>query len=247
MSLAYSFEVSALHWQDTPDFHERLIVDYDNAVAAEPRLAEHRKWVEENQFGFGHRAFHRVWHLLAKTLPDNFKFLEIGVHRGQSLSAVDLAAQIENKKCTVYGISPFDGAEDKVGGRFERKDYLPDIELIFSKWNGSNRPVLWKGFSQDDNIKSLARDNGLYDAVYIDGDHSLAGVRQDIMFYSPLVKKGGYLIADDAAWNLNMFKWAFKGFQGCSDAYDEKLPPKTANPDWQHITAVMHLRVWRKL
>lgn len=36
-----------------------------------------------------------------------------------------------------------------------------------------------------------------FDLIYLDGDHTEEGVRADIEAYSPLLRKGGYLIGDD--------------------------------------------------
>jgi hypothetical protein len=35
------------------------------------------------------------------------------------------------------------------------------------------------------------------DILFIDGDHSAAGMMQDFRLYSPLVKEGGFIILDD--------------------------------------------------
>jgi predicted O-methyltransferase YrrM len=51
-----------------------------------------------------------------------------------------------------------------------------------------------RGFS-DDILPTLARES--FDIVYIDGDHSYAQVRKDLVNAAPLVRDGGLLCGDD--------------------------------------------------
>lgn len=45
-------------------------------------------------------------------------------------------------------------------------------------------------------VKELLRGNEL-DLLFIDGDHSYEGVKQDFLSYSPLVRKGGWITFHD--------------------------------------------------
>jgi predicted O-methyltransferase YrrM len=45
-------------------------------------------------------------------------------------------------------------------------------------------------------VKELLRENEL-DLLFIDGDHSYEGVKQDFLSYSPLVRKGGWIAFHD--------------------------------------------------
>lgn len=46
-------------------------------------------------------------------------------------------------------------------------------------------------------------DGQMLDLLYIDGDHSYEGAKMDFYMYSPLVKKGGYIIFHDIKANIN--------------------------------------------
>ncbi len=46
-------------------------------------------------------------------------------------------------------------------------------------------------------IKIVKEKTGLVDFLFIDGDHSYQGVKQDFFNYLPLVKKGGYVAFHD--------------------------------------------------
>jgi predicted O-methyltransferase YrrM len=45
-----------------------------------------------------------------------------------------------------------------------------------------------------DKLKSLIDE---IDVLFIDGDHSAQGVKNDFSMYSPMVKQGGYVVFDD--------------------------------------------------
>lgn len=238
-----TFDDFARDWRDEPDAHEQVLLAFDRLAKSEPAVAEHRRWCVENSIGFGHDSFHGVWLLLAKTLPDGFRFLEIGIHRGQSLSAIDLTASVCGKRCGVVGVGPLDGA----GGYYEVRDYEPDVRELFRRFNGDRQPTLIRGLSEDPAAKTAAANLGPYDAVYIDGCHSLTAVRHDYDFYATLVRRGGYLLADDSSNGLNLPPHFFAGFPSSSAVLDARLPPKTPNADWSHVTNVMHLRIWKRL
>lgn len=57
-----------------------------------------------------------------------------------------------------------------------------------------------RNYSQ--NFIPLIDDNTL-DIVYIDGDHSYQGVKQDLESVYPKVKKGGYIMGHDYEMNMN--------------------------------------------
>ncbi|MDB2689114.1 class I SAM-dependent methyltransferase [Luminiphilus sp.] len=40
---------------------------------------------------------------------------------------------------------------------------------------------------------------GLFDWIYVDGDHSYEGIRKDIEAAAPLIREGGYLVFNDYA------------------------------------------------
>jgi hypothetical protein len=231
------------NWKDAPAFHEKVIHDFGYAVLDNIELNSHRDWIEKNNYGYGHKSFHWVWYQLAKILPDNFKFLEIGVHKGQSLSAIDYSANLLNKNCTTYGVSPLNGA----GGFEVIRDYYPDLELLFDKFNNKRYPKLIQGLSQDEEAKTKAAEDAPYDAVYIDGEHTYETTKADILYYSKLLKVGGYLLSDDSSVFLNLNASAFRGFEGSSLACDELLPPKSNNSEYRHVGNVMHLRIWQRI
>jgi len=62
----------------------------------------------------------------------------------------------------------------------------------------------------DSNEGHKLYDDGFFDMVFVDGDHSLKGVINDIKNYLPKVKKGGILAGHDAG-----EKFVRKGLDEC--------------------------------
>src|SRR5208337_4300561 len=61
-----------------------------------------------------------------------------------------------------------------------------------------DRVRLLRGFSTDPAIlRSLQNES--FHVIYVDGDHTFAGVRHDFLTFGAKVVPGGWLVADDAA------------------------------------------------
>ena len=52
-------------------------------------------------------------------------------------------------------------------------------------------------FIEADSATALRQQTGTFDYIFIDGDHSYAGAKRDLLAALPLLKKGGYLAVDD--------------------------------------------------
>ena len=137
--------------------------------------------------------------------------VEIGVFKGASL--MYFAESLEITKGKVIGIDPY------TMGSLVNK--IPDENL-----NTYFYDVLFKDQIILDNLYSglikIINENELKDIVslirsksedyhtnvekesidilHIDGNHDEEYVNKDILFYLPLVKKGGYIIMDDITW-----------------------------------------------
>jgi predicted O-methyltransferase YrrM len=69
--------------------------------------------------------------------------------------------------------------------------------------NYKSKIALHRDYSFNVLIK-LNKRSDLFDAVYIDGDHSAKGVLEDAVLSFPLLKKGGLLIFDDYQWAMQL-------------------------------------------
>lgn len=83
-------------------------------------------------------------------------------------------------------------------------------------------------FLQGDSKELLPQAQLQYDLIYIDGDHSYEGCKADIINSIPLVKPGGYLVADDygvtfGAVDIDTSGRILDGNYGVKQAVDELI------------------------
>ncbi len=193
--------------------------------------------------GFGELSFSWNWYLLVNNMPSNFNFLEIGVYKGRVLSIIQLISNLLNKMPKIYGITPLENVGDKYS-TYTKSNYLDDIKRSFSINNLSFDNVnIIKGYSQDINIINQVKDIQ-YDIIFIDGCHDYDIVCLDIENYTPLLKKNGYLVLDDASSLLPNAFGQFLGHNDVGKAIQNKLDN---NKNFKHLYAVGHNRVWMKL
>lgn len=133
------------------------------------------------------KTFHHHYHILydiINTYPENVKinYVEIGCYAGGSTCLV-----LQRKNTNVFAI--------------DLADPIPQSVVMnnVNKFNiHSNNFAYIKGSSHDINtvnrLKEFVKE---IDVLFIDGDHSAAGVKTDFNIYSPMVKSGGYIVFDD--------------------------------------------------
>ena len=216
-----SFYQRKISYQNTAHYNESIHKEFEQEFLNISWLSNHRFYCEENNLGFGDRSFHYMWYLLLQNVCSEFKnpqILEIGVYKGQILSAWALIAQKLGLDVSITGISPLMGnswwhkirdlkfvdfIKDWQSGNFyNQEDYYTIIKQLFEKFDiDINSINLIKGFSIDELVLSQVRKTEFH-IIYIDGDHRYEGVLQDINNYAPLIVENGFLVMDDASYFL---------------------------------------------
>ena len=116
-------------------------------------------------------------------------YLEIGVHRGRSLTVVGAVAP----RCAIYGfdlwIPEYAGASNPgpefVRGELRAVGHSGDVELV----SGDSRKTLPAFLHQHPDL--------YFDLVTIDGDKSVIGAATDFAHALPRLKIGGAVVFDD--------------------------------------------------
>ena len=214
---------------------------FNDHVNNNPALKAHRDHVEKHAYGFGERCFLWLWKLIVDEMPPSFRFLEVGVYKGQILSLVRLLANMADKEATIYGLtllSSFGGD----GTTFPDEDYAAHIRNLHDHFSLVH-PLILHGDSTDPNMQELAEMRGPYDVVFVDGCHDYDYAYKDLTFYPNLVKKGGYLVVDDSACRKKQ-PWGF--FQGIASVCEAVASTIELDPQWEEIFCVVHDRVWRR-
>lgn len=105
--------------------------------------------------------------------------LEIGCYRGDSLALWQ----------EVFEPSLLIGVELEDSPRCREGVARTPARMV---WGASDETTTWEG------VKNLLSGRGV-DFLYIDGDHSFDGARNDFYTYASLVRPGGLIVMDDPA------------------------------------------------
>ena len=154
-------------YKNTESVHRDIYFSFKSNVNETPFLKSHRDYVVQRRHGYGNRAFHWLWKLFVDEMPDNFKFLEIGVFKGQVMSLVALCASKINKRYQQYGVTPLDTTDGHPNDNYEQAI----LEIFYGLVGNIDNVQIIEGLSTDPSItatvKSIA--GGGFDLVYIDG------------------------------------------------------------------------------
>lgn len=149
--------------------------------------------------------------ILANTIDIN-NYMEIGVHNGGSMT---MLLSSNNKNINIYGIDLFEDMYDEMKHlnkekfttyQYFKRDNLSmtktrnNLDKVKKHYNNNSNINLLQGNSYFDETETNFKeelDSHELDLLFIDGDHTLDGVKNDYVRYSKYVKKGGYIIFDD--------------------------------------------------
>jgi glycosyltransferase involved in cell wall biosynthesis len=235
-------------YEDDPETHTRIWQNLKTLVNSTPDLKAHRDWVIQNNWGYGNRAFHWMWNILIQQAPKNFKFLEIGVFKGQTISLISLLNKKHRKDGTVYGLTPLSKTGDKYATHPD-VDYESLIQQIYGTFQlDANDLNIIQGFSNDPEIIEIAQAEGPYDLVYVDGCHDYEVVVSDLTKYGDMLKVGGYLIVDDSSNHLKipdgLIRMDWRGLMDVSNAVRDVTEKDVR---FTHCFAVGHNRVFQRI
>jgi len=134
------------------------------------------------------KTFHHHYHILydIANLFDNCIYLEIGAYAGASACLM-----LNNEK--VKKVISVD-----LGHPINQSEVLKNIKSYMGHTNYNYTYVQGSSSSKKvlDDVKEILK-NETIDILFIDGDHTYNGVKNDFETYSVLVSKGGYIIFDD--------------------------------------------------
>lgn len=263
-----SIDEFAAGWKNDAMFHDDLHKSFVQRTNADYAMKEHRDFVERHAFGMGERSFAYFHNIILKDLDEKtpkeqptLRLLEVGVHRGQTISLWAMLAQRLSRPVEIVGVSLFDGGEIDPPEMVGKREYRDDVKLIVKEftgeipapefhwfWMGRKFSMqLVKGDSTNPDVVKSVASAGEYDLVYVDGGHTWDVARADVINYGSMVRSGGLLLIDDCANNNHRMHWGyFQGIQSVSDAVDGLLPPAVQDPSYEYLGNVVHQRLWRR-
>lgn len=230
-------------YTDSIAVHDAIYQSFVAKVEADPQLRAHRDFVEMNKHGYGDRAFHYMWKLLVEQMPEEFRFLEIGVYKGQVLSLIRMLSNMLTRSSKIVGVTPLSPAGDRFSNH-DNCDYVEAIRGIHQEFGLDMKQTEFVvGYSQDYGGIQSSAEFGPYDLVYIDGCHELEIVVIDLTYYPAMLKSGGFLVVDDASVYLQMPGYIGRGFSDVSVAAQQIID---GDPRFTQLFACGHNRVWQK-
>jgi hypothetical protein len=235
----------AYGWIDTEECNRDYVDRFTQYVNETPYLKDHRDYIERTAYGFGERAFHWLWKLVVDDMPQGFRFLEVGVYKGQVLSLVQLIARYARKSVEVYGVTPLSRTSGPTGKftKFPDCDYAAMIHDLHVRF-ALTQPNIIPYDSTCPHAKQIVDKLDEFDVVYVDGCHEYDYVVKDLMYYPEKLRVGGLLVVDDSANNLHQPWGYFQGIEDVSRAVRTIIEPDSR---YVHLFACMHNRVWRKI
>lgn len=210
----------------------------------DPLLCRHREYVELNRLGFGEKPFHAMWLEIVRELPENAKFLEIGVYKGQILSLIKLLSDAYHKNMSILGVTPLSQAGDKFS-KYENCSYYHEIKGLFDNFHldFSDKNLL-VGLSTDPKIVYEMLNRRFFDLVYIDGSHDYNDVIHDIAVMKDITRKGAIVVFDDASSYKEFEQKLFKGHKDVADAIKDHMED---HPCFRELVCVGHNRVFKRI
>jgi hypothetical protein len=224
--LAGEFHQQAERYENTATHNDRVYAEFTAATWADPLLAGHRRHIEENKLGFGDPAFHAMWRALLSAAEARFgrgDAIEIGVFKGQVVSLWALLAKTYGWPLRIHAITPFEGQpltgirwwrslqarfnpwfreRLRSGDFYPEDDYEQTVRRLFIHFQLDFDEVRWiRGYSQAPDVLAAVRTDR-FNLAYIDGGHTYEAASADIANFGPKVTTGGWLVMDDAAYDL---------------------------------------------
>ena len=265
ISITPSIEELVDNYKNTAEHNDYIFQRLSELTWADPYLSAHRRYIEQNNLGFGDAAFHAMWLRLLDCASRRFgpiRALEIGVFKGQVVSLWAMIAKRWNIDLQISAITPLSGRpkprskfvtrvrtcfdprfreQFHSGNFYEQANYLDIITKLFEHFNVDIDFVnLYQGFSTDQRILESVR-SSTFHIVYVDGDHTFQGALHDFKTFGPKIVKGGWLVADDAACYLPGTAF-WKGYGSVSEA--AKIMPDIG---FRNILNVGHNRIYERV
>lgn len=239
------FERFSKDWENTSNYNDYLYGYCHREVDNFDYLVKHCDVVTKYNLGYGEKAFRYFWLMVLSQISKKGKFLEIGVFKGSTLSLSQIISKELGLGITSYGLTPLDTTGDKYS-TYNASNFEDDIAFLYHSLGlDTKSTIIIPGLSTDPQVKELAKQQGPYDLVYIDGGHDYDTVISDIALSDEILPVGGLLVMDDASSRLN-FGDKHPGFLGHSDVGLAIKDVLDSNEKYTHLFACGHNRVWLK-
>jgi|LakMenEpi03Aug12_release.lakeMendotaPanAssembly.Ray.scaffolds.fasta_scaffold560496_2 hypothetical protein len=137
----------------------------------------------------------KTYNFIIDKLPNNFKFVEVGVWKGRSLSYFVVESINKNKIGNIYAVDTWEGSLE------HKKDHnnLFNDELLYKEFLSNINPIKENIIIIKKTSIEASQDfeNESLDSVFIDASHEYNDIKQDLISWYPKIKTGGILSGHD--------------------------------------------------
>lgn len=129
---------------------------------------------------------------LINSLNGELVGLEIGtLHGGATIDLLKRVPKIKN----LIAIDPFKVYDDITFPPYDKQEYWDELyEDVKKDFTETGRAELVRGLSWE--VHEQFQDGG-YDFIFIDGDHSYEAIKKDLELYVPKIRAGGLVMGHD--------------------------------------------------
>lgn len=166
------------------------------------------------------RVFDSRLDMMTALVPRGGAVAEVGTFEGEFARCLLDALQ----PSTLLLIDPWEGvvgSGDEHGNGYREVDMPGAYGRLAATLGADPRVLLVRAYSADA-VSSV--EDGSLDAVYIDGDHSYEGVKNDLRAFWPKVRPGGIIAGHDYEMNMQRARTRYEF--GVKRAVDEFLEEK---------------------
>ena len=136
---------------------------------------------------------------LYKYAKDSFTILEIGVFEGASAAVLKKA--LYEYHGTLFLVDPF--VPDSMNSKIKARKWMAKLKVYFTDFfKGKKVHWIFK-YSTEISVKEK-----VFDFIFIDGDHTIKGVKKDFFRFNSSLKIGGIIAFHDSV------KFSFGGHPG---------------------------------
>jgi hypothetical protein len=140
--------------------------------------------------------YENLYNDILDLIPDNSKFVEVGVWKGKSISYAVVESINKNKNINFYSVDTFKGSPGE-----PVLEYHPSVvnKTLYQEYLRNIKPIMnYITTIPYDSISAANRfvDRSI-DFVFIDASHKYENVKADILAWLPKIKIGGFIGGHD--------------------------------------------------
>lgn len=147
--------------------------------------------------------FQNLYSSAVSYFPDNSRFIEIGVWKGKSLAYLGVEIINSGKKIKLDAVDTWEGSpvhKDKNSGAY---DEITEIDgALFKEFKSNIEPI--KEIVNVVKLPSVEAsklyEDKTFDFIFIDADHEMPHVLNDIESWYPKLKENGWFTGHDAGY-----------------------------------------------